>query len=192
MFLFLAFIEQYSPIAIPSRLQEQNILAIVFYLSGYLYRKLNQEIKIRPSLLFSLLLLSVPAISAYFVQYGMSSVHGWDTILYYFIAMAGTIGVVLFSQRLVVFKLSDLLVYIGNKTLYILTFHFLAFKLVSYLYILYDNQPLKNLSQFPVLQNTNHLMWLVYSFVGIAIPILIWELFNNSTVGILKFFKINK
>lgn len=81
--------------------------------------------------------------------------------------------------------------YIGNKTLYILTFHFIAFKLVSWLYLYVEGLSIDNLSQFPVLQNSKFYLWIIYSLIGVGISLLIWELFHVR-VSFLKLLKLNK
>ena len=78
--------------------------------------------------------------------------------------------------------------YIGNKTLYILTFHFLSFKLVSYIFIRLKGLPITDLSLFPVLQDMNSWMWIIYTIVGIVVPLIIWELFYSLS----KFRQKNK
>jgi fucose 4-O-acetylase-like acetyltransferase len=92
----------------------------------------------------------------------------------------GTIGAIQLAKRLKHGKVVAVLDYIGNKTLYILTFHFLAFKAVSYLWIKTHDLPINFLSQFPVLQATGSWMWVVYAIAGVALPLLVWELFHLS------------
>ena len=65
------------------------------------------------------------------------------------------------------------LVYIGEHTMIILALHFLCFKPVSLIKILYFNLPIQNLSCFPVIYENNAIMWILYSILGISIPLLI-------------------
>ena len=66
--------------------------------------------------------------------------------------------------------------YAGSKTLYILTFHFISFKLVSLLKVWQYGLPMTELSSFPVIFGYNTFYWLFYSAVGVLLPILLWEL----------------
>ena len=65
--------------------------------------------------------------------------------------------------------------YIGGKTLYILTFHFLCFKPVSLLWLWAHGEPLDRLSEFPILAGTDSLLWVAYTLAGVALPLVIWE-----------------
>ena len=79
----------------------------------------------------------------------------------YVIAMTGMMGVVLLSRELSRHCIAPVFAYIGDKTLYILVFHFLAFKLVSFSYIFANNLPIDYLTQFPVIQDANTYMWVI-------------------------------
>ena len=170
--IFLHFI----PIKLPQMFGEQTLLAIAFYMSGYLCRK--KDIHFDHPLMTTLLLLLVPAIAACIIELNMVTVHGWLVLAFYVIAIAGVIGVVLLSRELSKHRFALILAYIGGKTLYVLVFHLLAFKFVSFLYICINDLPIKLLTSFPVLEETNTWLWIVYSIVGVIIPLLFWKLSN--------------
>lgn len=136
---------------------EQTLLATAFYMSGYLCRKKNMHFA--HPLMTGLLLLLVPAIAACFIKLNMVTVQGWLVLIDYVIAMTGMMGVVLLSRELSRHCIAPVFAYIGDKTLYILVFHFLAFKLVSFSYIFANNLPIDYLTQFPVIQDANTYMW---------------------------------
>lgn len=153
--------------------REQTLLATAFYMSGYLYRE--KQILTAHPLRTGLLLLSVPAILAIWIQLAMD-VQGWLVPVEYVIALTGTIGIILLSRALAECRISSVLTYIGDKTLYILIFHFLAFKLVSFCYLYLTHQPIDLLTSFPVLKESNGWLWLVYVISGTALPLAIWEM----------------
>lgn len=67
-----------------------------------------------------------------------------------------------------------IITHIGNNTLTILTFHFLAFKLVSLIIIWVYNLPTYRLAEFPVIYNYADILWVImYTFVGLLCPLLI-------------------
>ena len=70
---------------------------------------------------------------------------------------------------------STMLIYIGNLTLCILIFHFIAMKLVSLFIIYLYDYDISRLSEFPVLVNVGGLWWILYSVVGVAVSILMWN-----------------
>lgn len=155
---------------------EQTLLATAFYLSGYTWHKMNRKTN-RP-LLYGVLLLLVPAVAAIFLSLNMALVDGWWVLLDYVLAIIGTIGVIGISKTLAKCSISNALEYIGSKTLYILVFHLLAFKLVSFIYLMCNDMPIELLASDTVLKEVNEWMWLVYTLVGIALPLLIWNLIH--------------
>lgn len=161
------------PYSVPEMFKEKTMLATAFYLSGYLCRKFIFDTL--PNLKSGGVCIIVPAIAAIFDSLSMD-VSGWQVIEYYIIAIAGCLSVVSISKALSHSCVATLFTYIGAKTKYVLVFHFISFKLVSYLIILIYNQPIENLVQFPVLNESERWMWIVYSFCGIALPLIIWEL----------------
>ena len=87
-------------------------------------------------------------------------------------------------------KIKQFLVYVGNYTFNVLTWHFLSMKLVSLMLIAIYGLPIKRLSEFPVIAEYAKLgWWIAYFVVGVAVPI-IWtyyyhlfkdRLMNSST-----------
>ena len=159
---------------------EQTLLATAFYMSGYLCRKNNMHFN--HPLMIGLLLLLVPAIAACFIKLNMVTVQGWLVLVDYVIAMAGTMGIVLLSRELSKHRIAPIFTYIGDKTLYILVFHFLAFKLVSFGYLYFNGLPIELLTSSPVLEETNSGMWIVYVISGIILSLAIWKLIHQTVV----------
>ena len=173
--LLITALWKYIPVNLPQMFGEQTLLATAFYLSGYTWHKMNRKIN-RP-LFYGVLLLSAPAVAAIFLQLDMWS-KGWKVFVVYLIAMTGILGVIGISKALAKCSISNTLEFIGSKTLYILVFHFLAFKLVSFIYLMCNDMPIELLTQFPVLKEANGGMWLAYTLVGITLPLFIWKLFD--------------
>ena len=73
------------------------------------------------------------------------------------------------------------LVYCGNHTLYILLFHFVAFKLASLLKVLCYHLDMSQIAAFPVIQYKVQTdgFWLVYTLCGVGIPLL-WIFFYQK------------
>ena len=117
----------------------------------------------------------LPAVAACFIYLNMAIVTGLWTFAVYVIAISGTMGMMHFSGLLSKTRIAPCLAYIGSKTLYILTFHFLAFVLVSYIYRIALGLPIERL-----LEQCNEglygMMWIVYTIAGITLPILVWEI----------------
>ena len=106
------------------------------------------------------------------------------SIIYFCIALCGTLGLLDLSRQISNTKVAGLFKYVGNKTLYILTFHFLCFKIVAWCYLYYTDGSLMRLTEFPHMKTDEWWMWIVYLFAGVALPLGIWELFHR--IPILK------
>ena len=96
--------------------------------------------------------------------------------------MIGFIGIMILSKVLSKYSIAPIITYIGSKTLYILVFHFLAFKLVSSVYLYFKSLPIDLLTQFPVLEETNSWLWIIYVISGIIFPLVIWKLIHQTVV----------
>lgn len=152
-------------------------MATAFYMSGYIYHK--TDLKNNYPYIIGSALFIVPAIVAIYTSLSMDC-KGSIVWLYYVIAICGTVATIQLSKWLSHTRITSLLGYIGDKTLYILTFHFLAFKIISFLHIYYNDLPIEWLSQFPVIRKIHPSLWMVYTIVGISLPMLVWELFHRA------------
>lgn len=178
LMLVLASTEYLVPFNIPAQFREQTIMATAFYMTGFLFRKsgIISKMQMREGLM----LFTIPFVVAIFCNMSMFE-EGWILVPYYFVAMCGTLGVIMASRYLAESEVSSLLTYIGDKTLYILVFHFFAFKVASYVYIICSDHPIQTLTQFPTIDNVPCWLWVAYSTVGVVVPLLIWELNNKIT-----------
>lgn len=61
----------------------------------------------------------------------------------------------------------------GQNTLAILGWHFLSFKLVSYIYLQVKGYPIERLVEFPGLNDCYTFLWPFYAMAGIFTPLLI-------------------
>ena len=76
----------------------------------------------------------------------------------------------LISRRII---LSNAIVYIGNNTIQILTWHFLCFKIVSLIIILVYHLPIEHLAEFPTISDYSASGWRIcYFLIGILIPVI--------------------
>lgn len=67
--------------------------------------------------------------------------------------------------------------YIGKRSLWLVTLHYLSFKLVTYVYLLVTSGNMLGLAKFPVF---GHLTWLkvVYAIVGVTLPLLAERIYS--------------
>lgn len=92
--------------------------------------------------------------------YIVSSIAGWFLLL--------SISNIIINSSF----FSNIFIYLGKSTIYILAFHFGAFKIISYVQIKIYNLPFEKLSSFPVIES-KPFWWLLYAFTGLTIPLAI-------------------
>lgn len=175
--LLVAFLEDYLPFKIPSQFGPQTLLATAVFMTGYMFKRL--DILGKMSITHKTLMLSVPLIVAIFTSLSITSSQGIQVVLCYLIALTGIIGVLGISAYLSDKSISKVFTYIGDKTLYILVFHFLAFKIVSYVYIILTGRSIEDLERFPGVVNPPSYLWIIYAIFGIAFSLAVWEIVDK-------------
>ncbi len=167
LFLILSFICSICPFNIPL-IGPVQLLATSFYMIGYAFKNYSLQYLNKNVVIFlSIAYLFIPM---FFIA--DITITGWKIFCYFPIATFGTILLLKISQQI---SKSNILDYIGKKTLYILTFHLLAFKIISYIKIIQFNWDLAKLSAIPVISTNNTYYWIGYSIAGVVVPLLIWE-----------------
>lgn len=70
--------------------------------------------------------------------------------------------------------------FVGEHTLVILGLHLICFKIISVCYVFLHGYPTKMISQYPVIFDFAHRGgWIIYSFFGIATPLLLAKIKNR-------------
>ncbi len=175
LFLILAYFSSILPFKIPC-ISSVTMLATSFYLAGYWFNKQALSKKSIP--LVGLLALVMVAVVSIFFQGSMQGSKSAKIFIYFIVALTGTYGIVNVAG-LIKGRAQKMLDYIGSKTLYILTFHLISFKIVSLVKVWQYDMPIESLSSFPVISEYNSFYWLLYSVVGVIIPIIIWEVVQH-------------
>ena len=97
------------------------------------------------------------------------------TVPYFISAVAGSVIVMKVSIYATekTHYIAHIIANIGNKTLEILTWHFLSFKLVSLVIIACYGLPIEHLSEFPVICPYNEQgWWILYLIIGVGVPVI--------------------
>ncbi len=163
----------------------RETLAAFFMLIGYCYKQKNLHVESYMSWIVIPICAGVVALGANFWWGDMFHLNLFTILPYILTALVGILMVFSVSQTLLAKdRLRRLLTFIGNKTLPILTWHFLSFKLISLLIIMIYSLPYSRLAEFPVIEEYARLGWCwIYLMIGISLPLL-W-----SSV---RFVKLNR
>lgn len=114
------------------------------------------------------------AVGTEFWQCSMLGLKFGLIIPYILTALLGTLMALGISNLLALRSnlLSRFLIFSGDNTLDILTWHFLSFKLVSLFLICFFGLPIERLAEFPVIEKFAYQgWWVIYLVVGIAVPL---------------------
>ncbi len=131
------------------------LMACAFYITGFLAARQKVEVQIP----YAVAALAIVAVISLFWR-GTIFSDGWEALLYFPVALAGTYGIFGIAEALDrSTRTAEALDFIGRATLTILTFHFLAFALLRLLHI------------------SN---WIPCSVAGIALPLLVYWLYTRS------------
>lgn len=86
-------------------------------------------------------------------------------------SVSGFIMIYVISDFLASTRMEDKLVYLGQETIWIMFFHYIGFKFITFCEIIVLAEPIINLSAYPT-HHTTHGMWFVYGLAGILVPLL--------------------
>lgn len=146
-----------------------TFFSTTFFLMGYVYKKRYDNWN--KGYLFFLFAVIV-AIGSLYCYTSMLSCTTEKILPYAICAICGTIMILDFSQYIAAKEgwLKNMLVFIGDNTLTVLTWHFISFKIVSLIIIQYYNLPIEQLSYFPIIPAYDS-WWMIYFVVGAGIPL---------------------
>jgi fucose 4-O-acetylase-like acetyltransferase len=177
--LLINIMEHFIPFHYPDQFGPQTMLATAFYLSGYACKK--QKITIEGSWIKVIGFWLLPLVLSFFFTWRLTS--GLDiyaVIPFYLTACVGTLGMLQFCACLSRNKsLTLVLTYVGERTLYVLTFHFLGFKLMSLLYICFTGSTMNHLADFPVMSIVPSWFWICYAIGGLLFSLLMHKLLSR-------------
>lgn len=154
----------------------KEFFAVSCMMAGYMYKSYSLDTfvdKYRVSVILVCALLLV--LGSMYWPGEMLDMKWTHTVPYFISGISGSIIMLMLSKYSVdkAQHFSNFISNIGNKTLEILTWHFLCFKLASLVIIAYYGLPIERLAEFPVLSPYNTQgWWIVYFVIGVAVPML--------------------
>lgn len=165
---------KYSNITLPRQMEVSFMGILIFYI-GFLYKKYLHLISINKWI--AVICLVILCIGT---KYGQNYFYkSLVAVPFVWLLMASAgIYVNIFIAQFQMFKNSSLINFIGNNTIVIMGLHFLSFKLINVIQVLYLNYPLYLIASFPVINGSNG-WWIAYSFTGVFVPLLFKLMYIN-------------
>lgn len=157
---------------IPYYVGGKELFASAIMVWGFAYRKSGLHIEEFPLVTIPVCLIIV-VLGSRIWPCAMLSLTWGKALPYAFSALSGSLMVfslckLLSKQGIAVQTLS----YIGDRTIDILTWHFLSFKLVSLAIVFLYGLSITRLAEFPVIDEFSHQgWWLAYMLVGVYTPL---------------------
>ena len=178
--IFSAFVN-YRIISIINSIS-QLFICYLTYLFGIGLKKtqINSEIKKHPYI-YSCIGFTVLCLLSQFDTIELSEGKYVNCIFYVLAIVSGwclVFGISSIIKGWVRIILADL----GRASLWILMFHMLSFKIVTFIYIKVTDTDIAYLAQFPI-PSGKEWLWIIYSVVGVLIPF--------SIANLIKIFKRN-
>lgn len=154
----------------------KEFFAVSCMMAGYIYKSYSIDKFVDKYRAYVILVCVILLISGSVYWHGeMLDMKFSNTVPYYISAISGSIIVMRVSKYSVDKKLfySNFISKIGNKTIEILTWHFLCFKIVSLVIITYYGLPIEHLAEFPIMIPYNvQGWWVCYFIIGVAVPVI--------------------
>lgn len=176
LLLLITFIFSYFNLSIPIIIiRAKEFLAAVFISSGHLFKM--KKIKIKTSYKSLGGYAIILGIGTFFFPTSMLRFNYMNLIPYIAFALIGTLMIFGLSKKILKIKnqkIVDLLIFTGNHTLNVLTWHMLSFKIVSFLIVIVYGMRIQHLGETYVIHDYAKIgWWIVYTIAGNAVP-LIW------------------
>lgn len=162
----------------------RNMIIVLIYYLGNLYKKYEDRIILNKYMVLAFLVILI-----YNGKYVLSIDVAFNKLrdpLYFLVnSMLGIYVNIYFAK---IKRISDnkCLQYIGQESMFIMIFHLLAFKLVNLLQVIIYNQSYNMIARYPTFMWKNG-WWVLYSIIGVVIPIII-KLIINRIILIGKYF----
>ena len=157
------------------------LLSFFFYCAGYA----SKNIKITRNPAVILMAFAVVAVASAFIHSLMLIMKTADIVPYCLTALAGIYATFALSSLLAQSKtwLKRALVYIGNHTMVILTWHFIVFDFISIFYLnVILHRSFNSIEEEGLHHQLGGLHFLVYTVLGITIPLLLQWLLNPKNI----------
>ena len=181
LLLCATVLSSYLHLKIPFlHINSRDCFAAFFIMIGHIARNTN----INGNKLSNLIITNKNVIAFFIMSIGLGSIY-WPTsmlnyqwyhiIPYATTAIMGTFVIYSIGHYINVNHhglFRDFLIYTGGYTFNVLTWHFLSFKLVSYLIIVIYGLPYSDLADFPIIDDKAKMgWWLAYVTIGVMLPL---------------------
>lgn len=156
-------------------LNSRDFMAVAYFLSGTLYARIDHEIlgKYKAHIITCAIIFL--ALQTTFMPASIDSLTVASVLPFYITSTLSGVALILLCQTTKTTPLMTMMAKIGVRTIDVLIFHFLFFKIITAIYILAMGHSVSRLSEFPVLNDTNNWLWIAYTVVAVALSYMMGQ-----------------
>lgn len=157
-------------------LNSRDFMAIAYFLSGTLYSRIDQNIirKSRPYVISAAIIFL--SLQNTFMPVSISSLTVGSVIPFYITSTCSGIALIQICYLAPSTPLFKGIAKIGTRTIDVLIFHFLIFKVVSAVILYLNKMPVARLKEFPVLHIDNNWIWIPYTLFAVILSYCLGQL----------------
>jgi len=155
------------------------VFAITYFYSGVLFKKYEYLISYSYFTILTTFMFLLFGCYFYCGNVDMRFTTLQNLMPFYLLSISGVVLVFAISSKLFNLLKNGLMFYIGNHTMPILALNLLALKFGNLLKISYYNLPIEELSSHTVIAYNNEYFWLIYSIIGVVIPLLLFYVYSK-------------
>lgn len=171
--LCATLIMSYFDVRLSYFIASRTAFSAFFIAFGCAYRKHN--IEVHKKWAFILPAFATTAIMSSFFSTTMTEYATMQVLPYALLGVLGTLMLLGLCEKIayIMGNIREILIYVGEHTLEILTWHFLCFKLISLIIIFCYDLPIARLESYPAIGTYAKQGWFgLYFFAGVAIPLI--------------------
>ncbi len=148
------------------------MMSTLFFLIGHAAKSRNLSISTPVGLISGLLTIVASSLTP--PLYSMQNVECQYVVMFVVTALVGTVFTwfVTIPIDRTTSWLQKALVWLGTHSIVILTWHFLAFKLINLLIIHLYDLPITYMAKYPVIKEYSLTFWPLYLLVGVGLPVM--------------------
>lgn len=154
-------------------------LSIAYFYSGILIQKYKPSIPFTTSMIIISFFVVLIGSVLFTGTIDMRFTTAKNMLPYYLLSLSGVIMALCISKKLECISIKSTLYYIGNHTMPILALNLLALKIGNMIKIWIYDLPINKLSSYTVIYEYNSYFWIIYTIIGITIPLLLYFLYNK-------------
>lgn len=180
LFLFASILSKFCPVVPLIGDSSVLLFSITYYYTGIIFNKYKEYIILSNPILLLFFLTIIIGCFIWNNTVDMRYTTIANHLPYYMLSVLGII--LIFNVSIKLNRMTSdesVIYYVGKHTMPILALNLLALKMGNLLKIWIYDLPMESLASHTVIYEYNTLFWIVYSIIGIIIPLSLYYVYHN-------------